>query len=309
MNNISLNNNLNEDFSGQFNREKCFSTSIDSTECVKSHNTKDASASAVEFPCLETDDNENLDVTQAETNSENSARISVYDTLYSRRRGIVPRTKMKSEAKSKLLERELASIDTKRTRPTSFANLKAQKSNAEHLYMNLPSGGQCSAEPEVNWYDSDSPPLAMSTPYGSDHNPTNRSPTAVAQGKATPSETKTSALELNGSSGGITTRRSNLTRQGSSESQTDVHEFRDTYRLKNNRTEIEKDVQISPIEPPPIVSPLNLSSQILHQHDPDDDTDHESNGDATKHAQFLSHEEISVKGSHTWSLENENKSK
>ena len=312
MNNLSLNNNLNEDFNGQFDREKCFPTSIDSTECDKSQNsgTKDASAAGVEFPYLGTDHNQNLqDVTQVETNSENSARISVYDTLYSRRRGIVPRTKRTSKTKTKLLERELASSEPKRTRSTSFESLKAQKSNAEHLYMNLPCREECFAESEVNWYGSDSPPLAMSTPYGSDQSPTNRSQIAVTQGKANPSQTKTSALELNEPSGSITIPRSNLTRQWSSESQTDVHEFKDMYRLVNNRTKLEKDVQISPIETPPNVSPLNLSSQILHQHDPDDDTDQESSSDATKQAHFLSKEEISEKTSHIWSHENENKSK
>ena len=170
MNNLSLNNNLNEDFNGQFNREKCFSTSIDSNECDNLH-TKDTKASGVEFPCLGTDNIQNLDVTQAETNSENSvetnARISVYDTLHSRRRGIVPRSKMKSETKSKSFQK--------------VATSKAKKSNAEHIYMNLLCRGDSSAEPEMNWYDSDSPPLAMSTPYESDHSPANISPTAAFQ--------------------------------------------------------------------------------------------------------------------------------
>ena len=299
MNNLSLNNNLNEDFNEQLNREKCFSTSIDS-ECDNLH-TKDANASNVEFPCIRTDNYQNLDVTQAETNSENSvetnARISVYDTLYSRRRGIVPRSKMKSETKSKSFQK--------------VATSKAKKSNAEHIYMNLPCRGDSSAEPEMNWYDSDSPPLAMSTPYESDHSPANISPTAAFQDKATPSQTKISAPELNRQlpSGSIAIPLSNLTRQWSSESQTDVQELKDMYRLENNRTKIIKDVPMSPVETPPVVSPLNLFSQILHQHDPNDDTDYESNSVATNNVQSLTNEEISVKNAHICSLENEKKSK
>ena len=315
MNNLSLNNNLNEDFNGQFNREKCFSTSIDSTECDNLH-TKDTKASGVEFPCLGTDNNQNLDVTQAQTNSENSvetnARISLYDTLYSRRRGIVPRSKIKSETKSKSFQKEFSCIDLKRNSPTSVATSKAKKSNAEHIYMNLPCRGDSSAEPEMNWYDSDSPPLAMSTPYGSDHSPANISPTAAFQGKATtPSQTKILTPELNRqlSSGSITIPHSNLTRQWSSESQTNVQELNDMYRLENNRTKIKKDVQMSPMETPPVVSPLNLFSQILHQHDPNDDTDYESYSAATENVQSLSNEEISVKTSHICSLENEKESK
>ena len=301
MNNFSLNNNINEDFNGQFNREKCFSTSIDSTECDNLH-TKDAKASNVEFPCIRTDNYQNVDVTQAETNSENSvetnARISVYDTLYSRRRGIVPRSKMKSETKSKSFQK--------------VATSKAKKSNAEHIYMNLPCRGDSSAEPEMNWYDSDSPPLAMSTPYESDHSPANISPTAAFQGKATtPSQTKISTPELNRqlSSGSITIPHSNLTRQWSSEREINVQELNDMYRLENNRTKIQKDVQMSPMETPPVVSPLNLFSQILHQHDPNDDTDYESYSAAIENVQSLSNEEISVKTSHICSLENEKKSK
>ena len=314
MNNLSLNNNINEDFNGQFNREKCFSTSIDSTECDNLH-TKDAKASDVEFPCLGTDNNQNVDVTQAETNSENgvetNARISVYDTLYSRRRGIVPRSKMKSETKLKSFQKELTCIDPQRKRPTSLATLKAKKSNAEHIYMNLPCRGESAAEPEMNWYDSDSPPLAMSTPYESDHSPANISPTAAFQDKATPSQTKISAPELNRQlpSGSIAIPLSNFTRQWSSESQTDVQELKDMYRLENNRTKIIKDVPMSPVETPPVVSPLNLFSQILHQHDPNDDTDYESNSVATNNIQSLSNEEISVKNAHICSLENEKKSK
>ena len=209
---------------------------------------------------------------------DNVERISVYDSLYSKRRGILPRSKLNSENKMKSSPR--GAIVDKRSYDYGIL---PKDMDGEHVYMNLPIRKNPYTQPEKNWYDSDSPPLAASIPYGSDNSPTDRSSTSGISGSTIiPPQPKSPAPTLNRqmSSGSYTS----VSRSGSIASsrrlssdicnaQPDGSESTRKYSSpRQKRTQSIDCMDSNSLEVPSVVPPLNLSLlEVPHREDSDSD--------------------------------------
>ena len=278
MNNLSLDPNLRDSVDKLSSRERLDTMSFDSAEFDSLPcSPDDVNSSSIGFSYSKEPRFQIQSGNQLKSNVENNIeRISVYDSLYSKRRGILPRSKMNSENKTRNSQIDENSFDK---RSFDYSSVNPKNSTEEHVYMNLPVGKNPYPDPGRNWYDNDSPSLAASTPYGSDDSPpVDRSPTSGRSGNAIPPQPKAPApmLSKQMSSGIQSISRNNSigSRQLSCDSgdiqQPDASESTRKYSSRKIWNHSLDDDAIE--TPPPRVPPLNLSLlEVLHKADSDSD--------------------------------------